>query len=97
VGSMVGLGFGTIGWFIGKVSIRIFGDNISKVPPPAITICPSCGSLAPRARLPRTMRQFLWGGWTCGNCLLDVDPWKLADPGNYADSLESRLGDSKKQ
>ena len=35
--------------------------------------CPECQKPLPAFRLPRNMRQFLWGGWTCPSCGLEVD------------------------
>src|SRR5215469_12685295 len=30
--------------------------------------CPACGSPMPVVRHPRSLRQALWGGWTCEKC-----------------------------
>jgi hypothetical protein len=40
-------------------------------------VCPSCGTVANpvKPRFPRSLRQFLWGGFTCENCGCDVDKW----------------------
>lgn len=37
--------------------------------------CPSCHSHRNMIRIPRNLRQFLWGGGTCGHCGLEVDKW----------------------
>jgi ssDNA-binding Zn-finger/Zn-ribbon topoisomerase 1 len=37
--------------------------------------CPDCGEPMPRVRRPRTMKQALWGGWTCPKCGCDMDKW----------------------
>ncbi|MDR2849806.1 MAG: hypothetical protein LBW77_04585 [Verrucomicrobiota bacterium] len=31
-------------------------------------VCSLCKCPAPKVQLPKTFRQFLWGGWTCSNC-----------------------------
>jgi hypothetical protein len=41
--------------------------------------CPKCGepvSLAPR--VPKSLRQALWGGWTCKECGCEMDKWGRA-------------------
>jgi hypothetical protein len=30
--------------------------------------CPDCGQQLPRLRKPTSLRQLLWGGYTCGGC-----------------------------
>lgn len=37
--------------------------------------CPACGSPMPGVRQPRSLRQALWGGWTCEKCGCEVDKW----------------------
>lgn len=37
--------------------------------------CPACGSLMPQVRQPRSLRERLWGGWTCGKCRCEMDKW----------------------
>jgi len=37
--------------------------------------CPRCNTALPQARKPRSLRQSLWGGWTCPNCGVEVDKW----------------------
>ena len=36
-------------------------------------VCPFCGTPLPLRRLPRNLRQALWGGWTCARCGNEVD------------------------
>lgn len=36
--------------------------------------CPRCGSAASAVRIPKSTRQALWGGFTCG-CGCEVDKW----------------------
>ena len=35
--------------------------------------CPECGTPVPRFRRPTSLRQALWGGWTCSNCSTEMD------------------------
>ena len=35
--------------------------------------CPRCRTELPRARYPTSLKQGLWGGWTCPNCGAEVD------------------------
>ena len=35
--------------------------------------CPNCGMPVPAFRKPTSLRQALWGGWTCSNCGTDMD------------------------
>lgn len=37
--------------------------------------CPSCGYRMPQVRQPRSIRQALWGGGTCGRCGCEMDKW----------------------
>jgi hypothetical protein len=37
--------------------------------------CPSCGERMPFVRMPDSMFQMLWGGWTCPNCGCKMDKW----------------------
>ncbi len=46
------------------------GINLS--PPNA---CPKCARPLPKVRVPTNARQFLWGGWTCAGCGVELDKW----------------------
>lgn len=35
--------------------------------------CPNCGMPVPMLRQPTSLRQALWGGWTCSNCATEMD------------------------
>jgi hypothetical protein len=35
--------------------------------------CPTCGTQQPAIRKPTSLRQTLWGGWTCANCGTEID------------------------
>jgi hypothetical protein len=37
--------------------------------------CPRCAQALPRARVPRSFNEILWGGWTCPNCGAKIDKW----------------------
>lgn len=37
--------------------------------------CPQCGEKLNPARVPRSFKQALWGGWTCPQCGCDLDKW----------------------
>jgi hypothetical protein len=47
----------------------VFGINTSA------PVCARCDSPAPMVRAPANFRQFLWGGWTCQRCSLELDKW----------------------
>jgi hypothetical protein len=35
--------------------------------------CPTCGTQQPARRKPTSLRQLMWGGWTCSNCGTEID------------------------
>lgn len=35
--------------------------------------CPTCGTKQPAQRKPTSLRQLMWGGWTCANCGTEMD------------------------
>ena len=35
--------------------------------------CPNCGTPVPRFRNPTSLRQALWGGWSCAHCGTELD------------------------
>lgn len=35
--------------------------------------CPECGTEVPTFRRPASVRQALWGGWTCSECGTEMD------------------------
>ena len=37
--------------------------------------CPRCGEKSPSIRKPMSLRQVLWGGWTCPKCGCEIDKW----------------------
>lgn len=38
-------------------------------------VCPACGTQAPVVRKPTSLKQAMWGGWTCTKCGQEVDKW----------------------
>lgn len=38
-------------------------------------ICPRCKEKLPVFRNPKSVKQFLWGGWTCHKCGCEIDKW----------------------
>jgi hypothetical protein len=49
------------------------GDWGLNLKPP--TACPVCSAPLPMARVPKNLRQALWGGWTCSGCGKELDKW----------------------
>ncbi|MBD3790516.1 MAG: hypothetical protein IE885_09205 [Campylobacterales bacterium] len=43
--------------------------------------CPCCGTKAPMFRIPKNLKQLLWGGWSCQKCGCEFDKYgnKLDD------------------
>ena len=39
------------------------------------TNCPVCAMPLPQVRIPRSLSEFLWGGWTCKQCDTALDKW----------------------
>lgn len=37
--------------------------------------CPRCQAKAPLVRVPKTVRQIMWGGWTCQECKCEFDKY----------------------
>ena len=35
--------------------------------------CPNCNTPVPSVRTPTSLRQLLWGGWTCETCDTEMD------------------------
>jgi hypothetical protein len=45
------------------------------LPTKATTHCPHCGTGLPQVRIPTSLRQAMWGGYTCGTCRIELDKW----------------------
>jgi hypothetical protein len=54
---------------IGTVTENRWGINTNPVN------CPACGCPMPQVRQPKSLRQALWGGGTCGKCGCEMDKW----------------------
>lgn len=37
--------------------------------------CPRCSNEMPKARVPASQQQALWGGGTCARCNCEMDKW----------------------
>jgi hypothetical protein len=46
-----------------------FGVNLKTVH------CPQCSAAMPAIRLPTSVSQAVWGGWTCPHCGTNMDRW----------------------
>ncbi len=46
------------------VCIALFQPNI---------ICPNCKKTQPKFRIPKNLKQTLWGGWICSNCGCEIN------------------------
>ena len=53
----------------GTIAENRWGINLGPV------ACPKCGQPRPMLRLPRSIRQAVWGGHTCPSCGCEVDKW----------------------
>jgi len=60
---------GTLLVAIGTVTKNRWGINLESVN------CPACGSPMPQVRQPKSVRERLWGGGTCGQCGCEMDKW----------------------
>ena len=54
---------GAIGGVIGAMMIAGAGRKA----------CPRCAAELPQYRTPISLKQALWGGWTCPNCGCEID------------------------
>jgi ribosomal protein S27AE len=70
VGLMVGFvaaGIAFLAW--GTIRKNNWGVNFKR------PVCPACGARAPVVRMPASLKQAMWGGWTCAKCGQEVDKW----------------------
>lgn len=62
-----------VGAWIVVASTRMQGKwGVNLKPPRA---CPCCGERLPFVRVPDSLGQLLFGGWTCRSCGAGVDKW----------------------
>lgn len=45
------------------------GVNFSRV------YCPDCGEKMPLLRVPKSLREILYGGWSCNSCGCEMDKY----------------------
>ena len=72
-----------IGVFLGLIlSVFIFGTLFLIWPRKGklgintdTVFCPDCDEKMPKARTPRKINQFLWGGWICPKCGAELDKY----------------------
>ncbi len=62
-------GLGVLAVLYGTLAKNNWGVNLDPVS------CPRCHTPLPRLREPRSLRQAMWGGWTCPACGAGVDKW----------------------
>jgi len=60
---------GTLLVAFGTVAKNQWGINTKPV------TCPACGRPVPKVRQPKSVKQALWGGWTCEKCGCEMDKW----------------------
>jgi hypothetical protein len=53
----------------GSFARNKWGINIARV------ACPGCKAELPRLRMPTSLKQALWGGYTCPACHCELDKW----------------------
>jgi hypothetical protein len=53
----------------GTANKNEFGVNLNP------SQCPRCRRAMPSVRVPKSLNQALWGGWTCPNCSCQMDKW----------------------
>jgi hypothetical protein len=71
----------------GTAAKNRWGINLDQV------VCPRCGTPPSPVHRPQSVRQAMWGGWTCEACGAEVDKW-----GRELPSLETpRKGKPKEQ
>lgn len=54
---------------IGTFAKNDWGINLDPI------LCPNCGAILSKVRKPKSLRQVLWGGGTCGVCGTEIDKW----------------------
>jgi len=78
-----GLLFGLVAIVIGTNAKKgKMGLNLSSVS------CPRCGEKMPSVRIPKNLKQALWGGGTCEACGCEMDKWGK-EPERSRDTLHN--------
>ena len=55
-------------WILTKQKSR-WGITFSRKP------CPRCGTMPPAVRVPKSVDEAVWGGWTCPKCGCKCDKY----------------------
>jgi hypothetical protein len=63
------LAFGFVLVLYGSIVKNNWGVNLAQAN------CPRCGTHLLEVRKPMSVRQSMWGGWTCQTCGTEVDKW----------------------
>jgi hypothetical protein len=63
------LAIGVVLVIYGTVAKNRWGINLGELS------CPCCKTQLPKLRKPQSLRQAMWGGWTCRVCGAEVDKW----------------------
>ena len=63
------VGVGMVLVVYGTIVKNQFGINLDGVS------CPNCNKDLSQIRLPKSLRQVLWGGYTCPACGTEIDKW----------------------
>jgi len=66
---------GAIAGVLGVTALFVFGAKKK-----LRVKCPKCGTPFPSVRIPKSYRQFMWGGWTCAGCREEFDKWLVPVP-----------------
>lgn len=57
------------------LALIVYGRITRKTP--SNPTCPECGGELSQIRTPVSMKQVIWGGWTCSKCGGHIDRWGL--------------------
>jgi hypothetical protein len=60
-------------WAVLPMFLGLFGFYALSTWTWATPDCPSCGTKQPARRKPTSLRQLVWGGWSCANCGTEID------------------------
>ncbi len=58
---------------------KLFSRRLKFTDTLADVCCPNCGYQLPKVRTPESLKQALWGGWTCKQCGAEVNKWGKLD------------------
>jgi len=69
------LAIGSLAWGIGSVLIcaTVVAAVMAMTGRLHPISCPRCATLMPTFRRPASVKQALWGGWSCPNCGCEID------------------------